>query len=247
MTAATVLLPFLLLAERKPPEDIAYRVVDRRELDGSVLLVRQVPAQKVGRQPFVAATHWELTPATRFFRVRDGRIPARRVGRLGDPPAVTYRGGAVVGNNWTNAFGGEPSAFFGEGEIVRLVSLNASFSTVRMDLEAVCREVGRHLRGRVDFNLSGQIGSKSLEEANAAVRPILDPLDLSRVMDTCDPETGEPPLVVAPGTDYAALRRRLGEPRLRNVEGDTEVFDHSVIRLVVRAGRVDKIIVPALD
>ena len=250
MIAAALLLPLLFLAEKPRPEDVPWRVADRRELDGSVLLVRQVRAEKVGDQPFTAATHWELRPVTAFFRVRDGRIPARRIlPKLGDPPAVTYRGGQVAGNSWTNGFGGEPSTFFEKGEIVRLVNLNAAFKTVRMDLEAVCRpgDVGRHLQGRVDFGLSAQIGGKTFDEANGAVRAILEPMDLSRVMETCDPENGQPPFVVSPGGDYAKLREYVGEPRLRDVVGGAEVFDHLEIRVVVRAGRIEKIIVPAID
>lgn len=251
MIAATFLLPLLLLGEKPRPEDIPWRVVDRRELDGSVLLVRRVLAEKVGDQPFTAAVHWELRPVTAFFRVRDGRIPARRIllKSLEDPPAVTYRSGQVVGNSWTNAFGGEPATFFEKGEIVRLVKLNAAFKTVRMDLEAVCRprDVGRHLQGRVDFGLSGQIGGKTFDEANAAVRAILEPMDLSRVMETCDPENGQPPFVVSPGDDYAKLRKHIGEPRLRDVVDGAEVFDHLEIRVVVRAGKIEKILVPAID
>jgi hypothetical protein len=246
VTAALLLV--LFLGTRPAPEEISYRVVDRREIDGSVLLVRQVRAEKVGDQPFTAAVHWELRPVTHFFRVREGRIPARRILlKIMDPPAVTYRAGQVVGNNWTNAFGGDGATFFEKGEIVRLVSLNAAFSSVRMDLEAVCRDVGRHLQGRVEFGLSGQIGGKTFDEANAAVRAILEPMDLSRVMETCDPENGQPPFVVAPGGDYAKLRKHLGEPRLRDVVDGAEVFDHLEIRVVVRAGRIEKIIVPAID
>jgi hypothetical protein len=245
---AAALLLVLFLGARPAPEDISYRVVDRREIDGTVLLVRQVPAEKVGDQPFTAAVHWELRPVTQFFRVREGRIPARRsLLKIIDPPAVTYRGGQVVGNNWTNALGGEGSTFFEKGEIVRLVNLNAAFSSVRMDLEAVCRDLRWHLKGRVEFGLSGQVGGKTFDEANAAVRAILEPLDLSRVMETCDPENGRPPFVVAPGGDYASLRKLLGEPRLRDVVDGAEVFDHLEIRVVVRAGRIEKIIVPAID
>jgi hypothetical protein len=246
VTAALLLV--LFLGTRPAPEEISYRVVDRREIDGSVLLVRQVRAENVGDQPFTAAVHWELRPVTHFFRVREGRIPARRILlKIMDPPAVTYRAGQVVGNNWTNAFGGEGATFFEKGEIVRLVNLNAAFSSVRMDLEAVCRDVGRHLQGRVEFGLSGQIGGKTFDEANAAVRAILEPMDLSRVMETCDPENGQPPFVVAPGGDYAKLRKHLGEPRLRDVVDGAEVIDHLEIRVVVRAGRIEKIIVPTID
>ena len=67
------------------------------------------------------------------------------------------RDGKVGANNWTNAFGGTPRTFFGPGEIVRLVRLNAAFNIVRMDVESVCRVEahGRRLRGRVDVVLSG--------------------------------------------------------------------------------------------
>jgi hypothetical protein len=238
----------LLLGGPPAPEEINYRVVDRREIDGSVLLVRQVPAEKVGEQPFTAAVHWELRPVTRLFRVRDARIPARRsLIKILDPPAVTYRGGQVVDNGVLSALGGEGSTFFEKGEIVRLVDLNAAFSSVRMDLEAVCRDRRWHLQGRVVFPLSGQVGGKTFDEANAAVRAVLEPMDLSRVMETCDPETGRPPLVVARGGEYAPVRLRLGEPRLRDVADGAEVFDHYWIRVVVRAGRIEKIVVPAID
>ncbi len=75
MTGGALLVALALLGGTPPVEDVAYRVVDRRELDGTVLLVRQVPAQRVGGEPFAAATHWELRPVTAFFRVREGRIP----------------------------------------------------------------------------------------------------------------------------------------------------------------------------
>jgi hypothetical protein len=245
MTAAALLL---LLLGGPPPDDVTYRVVDRRELDGSVLLVRQVPAEKVGAQPFTAAVHWELRPVTRLFRVREGRLPARRsLIKVFDPPAISFRGGQVVDNGVLSALGGEGSTFFEKGDIVRLVDLNAAFSSVRMDLEAVCRDRGWHLQGRVVFALSGQVGGKTFDEANAAVRAVLEPMDLSRVMETCDPETGRPPLVIALGGEYAPLRKVLGEPRLRDAALGAEVFDHLWVRVVVRAGRIERIIVPAID
>ncbi len=250
MTSAAAAVLLLLLGGKTPPEEVTYRVVDRREVDGTVLLVRQVAPEKVGDQPFVAAAHWELRPVTSWFRVRGGRIPARRIlPSVMDPPAITYKAGEVAKNSWTNVLGGEGSTFFERGEVVRLVNLNAAFSSVRMDLEAVCRpdDVGRHLRGRVDFGLSGQTGAKTFDEANAAVRAVLEPMDLSRVMEICDPETGQPPLVVSLGGDYSRLRKRLGEPRLQDVKDGAEVFDHYAIRVVVRGGRIEKIIVPAID
>jgi hypothetical protein len=225
------------------------RVVDRREIDGSVLLVPRAPRQPTGRKPFLAATHWDLTPASEFFRVRDGRIPARRVGPKGDPPAVTYRGGQVVGNSWTNAFGGSAEVWLEKGEIVRLVGLNGAFKTVRMDLEAVCRapERGKRLRGRVDFGLSGQVGGKTLDEANTAVGAILEPMDLSRVLEVCDPETALPPPALFPGTSYPDVVRLMGEPRKSWPEADGHVLDYGPVQLLVRAGAVAEIRVPGID
>lgn len=228
-------------------EEVSYRVVDRRELDGSVLLVRKVARQRVGDKPFLAGSHWDLKPATELFRVRDAKIPARHVGPKGDPPAITFRQGEIAKNSWTNMLGGKPETWFERGEVVRLVNLNCAFKTVRMDLEAVCREIGRRLRGRVDFGLSGQVGGKTLEEANEAVAAVLEPIDFSRVYETCDPETGAPPVTVSQGTTYAEVKERLGHPRSSRAEGSGYVVDYDVVQFQVRDGVVAKIVIPAID
>jgi len=120
-------------------QDIHYRVVDRRQLDGSVILVKKVLPKRLGKNPFKAADFWKLDPVSEYFRVRSGRIPARYVSLKGDPPAITFEAGNAVPNSRTNLFGGTPRTYFQTGDIVRLVKLNSSFKTVRMDLESVCR------------------------------------------------------------------------------------------------------------
>lgn len=239
----------LALAAGAGGEDVKYRVMDRREADGSVVLVRQVPRERIQGKAFLAAAHWELTPSTHYFRVREARIPARHVGPKGDPPAITFRGGQVVGNSWTNMFGGEAETYFEKGEIVRLVSMNCAFKTVRMDFEPVCRpDRSRNpLRGRTDFGLSGQVGGKTLEEANQAVSAVLEPMELARVLEVCDPETKAPPVAVAKGALYDDVRARLGPPRASRAEGGEHVVDYDVIRLHVRDGRVARIVIPAVD
>ena len=131
-----IVLSWLGLADS---QDIHYRVIDRRQIDGSVILVKKVLPKRVGKNLFKAADFWKLDPVSEYFRVCSGRIPARYVSLKGDPPAITFEAGNVVPNSWTNLFGGKPGTFFETGEIVRLVRLNTAFKTVRMDLESVCR------------------------------------------------------------------------------------------------------------
>ncbi|MGZ8829411.1 MAG: hypothetical protein ACXW2Q_03445, partial [Thermoanaerobaculia bacterium] len=213
--------------------------------DGTVVVVRYVPRRTTGGKPFLSAGHWDLTPSSDFFRVREIQIPARRVGKNGDPPAVTMRDGKVGANNWTNAFGGEAKTFFEPGEIVRLVRLNAAFNIVRMDVEAVCRPAafGRRLRGRVDVVLSGQINAATFDEANRAVGQVLEPIELARVMEVCDPETAQSPLVIRRGTPVKLMEQRLGEPN----GTEDGVFDFGTVRLRIQNGVVEKIMVPAID
>ena len=211
-------------------QDIHYRVVDRRQLDGSVILVKKVLPKRLGKNPFKAADFWKLDPVSEYFRVRSGRIPARYVSLKGDPPAITFEAGNAVLNSWTNLFGGTPRTYFETGEIVRLVKLNSSFKTVRMDLESVCRPeaVGRHLRGRIDFVLSGQVGEKTFGEANAAVGTVLEPVDYARVLESCDPATGRPPAVIHVGMRVEEIQTLLARP-LRNLRKLTERL--SIMRL----------------
>ena len=225
--------------------DDSFRVIDRREVNGTVIVIRKVPRKLTGGKPFLSARHWDLTPSSGFFRVKEIQIPARYVGRDGDPPAVTMRDGKVGANNWTNAFGGTPRTFFGPGEIVRLVRLNAAFNIVRMDVESVCRieAHGRRLRGRVDVVLSGQVNAATFDEANGGVGQVLEPIELARVLETCDPETARPPLVVGIGTPIASVQQIMGEPR----EGEGNILDYGVIRVETRNGAVSKITVPAVD
>ncbi len=238
-----VLVGLLFCVSVALAEEPRFRVVDRREVDGTVLVIRSVPRKSTGGKPFLSANFWELMPSTDFFRVKEIRIPARHT--KGDPPAVTMRDGKIGENNWTNAFGGSPGTWFEPGEIVRLVRLNAAFKIVRMDVESVCRpsERGRHLRGRVDVVLSGQVNAATFDEANRAVGQVLEPMELARVLEVCDPETGQPPLVVRPGTPARSIRDRLGEPD----EDTGGMLDFGVIRFAMRDGVVERIIVPAID
>lgn len=244
MKAALIMLTLLVAADAIAGEP-RFRVVDRREVDGTVIVVRYVPRKTTGGKPFLSGRHWDLTPSSDFFRVREISIPARNVGKNGDPPAVTMRQGKVGANNWTNAFGGEARTFFQPGDIVRLVRLNAAFNIVRMDVEAVCRPAsfGRRLRGRVDVVLSGQVNAATFDEANGAVGQVLEPVELARVMEVCDPESGQTPLVIARGMPVKAIEQRLGEPN------DTEggVVDFGVFRVATQNGVVEKIIVPSID
>jgi len=242
---SALILTLLLCASAAIAEEPRFRVVDRREVDGTVIVIRHVPRKTTGGKPFLSANHWELTPSTDFFRVKEIRIPARNVGPRGDPPAVTMRDGKVGANNWTNAFGGTADTYFEPGEIVRLVRLNAAFNIVRMDVESVCRPGarGRRLRGRVDVVLSGQVNAATFDEANGGVGQVLEPMELSRVLEVCDPETGQPPLVVRPGMPIDTIQKRLGEPN----DTTDGVFDFGVVRFATRDGLVERIIVPAID
>ena len=241
-TAIALLLSLIATEAFAEPR---FRVIDRRPTDGSVIVVRYVPKKSTGGKPFLSARHWDLTPSSDFFRVKEIRIPARNVGPNGDPPAITMRDGKVAPNSWTNAFGGTPSAYFEPGEIVRLVRLNAAFKTVRMDVEAVCRGHARakRLRGRVDVMLSGQVNAATFEEANNGVAQILEPIELARVLETCDPDTREPPLRITVGMMAKAVQQRLGEPE--SAEGN--ILDYRDVKLEVRNGAIVSISVPALD
>jgi hypothetical protein len=235
----------LCLVAAKALAEPRFRVIDRRATDGSVIVVRHVPRRATGGKPFLSAGHWDLTPSSDFFRVREVRIPARHAGTRSDPPAITMRDGKVAPNNWTNAFGGSPSTFFEPGEIVRLVRLNAAFKIVRMDVESVCRQEarGRRLRGRVDVVLSGQVNAATFEEANKGVAQVLEPVELARVLEVCDPETGEPPLRITVGMPAKAVQQRLGEP-----EGDQgSILDYRDVKLEVRNGSIVSISVPVID
>ncbi len=239
----SALLVSLLIAGSAVADEPRFRVIDRRAVDGTVVVVRHVPRKATGGKPFLSANFWDLAPSSDFFRVKEIRIPARNT--RGDPPAVTMREGKVGANNWTNAFGGTAETYFEPGEIVRLVRLNAAFNIVRMDLESVCRpkERGRHLRGRVDVVLSGQVNAATFDEANRGVGQVLEPVELSRVLEVCDPETAQPPLVVRRGTPIATVVKRLGDPD----DDSGGLFDFGVIRFAVRDGAVERIIVPAVD
>jgi len=91
--------------------------------------------------------------------------------------------------------------------------------------------------------LSGQVNAARFDEANGAVGQVLEPGELSRVLEVCDPETGQPPLVIRRGTPINDIRKRLGDPN----DATDGVFDFGVIRFATRDGIVELIIVPAID
>jgi len=98
----------LFWVEPVDSQGIRYRVVDRRQLDGSVILVKNVLPKRLGKNPFRAADFWRLDPVSEYFRIRSGRVPARYVPLKGDPPAITFEAGNVVPNSWTNLLGRTP-------------------------------------------------------------------------------------------------------------------------------------------
>jgi hypothetical protein len=224
-----------------------YKIVDRRDIDGSVLLVRAVHSHRVGTAPFSAGGPGELVPVTEFFRVRERGIPAGYPSLVGDLPAVTCEGGKIIPGDWEKIFKGRPSTFFEPGEVVRLVSVSSSSRTVRMDIEAVCRSeaVGKRLRGRIDFVLSDEVGEIVLDKANAAVRKVLEPIGLSRVFEQCDPKTGKPPITLRKGMKVHEVEVIFGGKPAETVEeADGVVLDYGVVRLVTRGDTVTDILIP---
>ena len=231
-------------------DDRDFTVIDRREVDGTVLVVPRVPSQRPGPDPFVAASAWELRPATEFFRVRSDQLKARAF-NLGDQlPVTTFESSRRVANSPVSKLGGSSSQRLEPGEIVRLTGLNTAFKSVRMDLEAVCRrgrDSKRRPRGRVVFVLSGQVNKKRLAEANAAVVAVLEPVGLQQVVRQCDPATGEPPFALRPGLELDHVVAMLGSPDSARLEGQIEILDYPQVRIHFSDGRIDRLILPALD
>jgi hypothetical protein len=236
-----------LIAPTPSEAELPYQLVDRRELDGSVLLVRRMSRTNPGSEPFTVGRTWELIPASHYFRVKDGRIPAKR--RLtGDPPAVTFKGGEMVDNSILTAFGGSSKRFFEQGEIVRLVDLNAAFSSVRMDLESICLfDRGGPVRGRAVFVLSGQVSKKTFDEANLAVAAVLEPVGLHQITRQCDPSTGLPPPELRPEMPLEAVVDLLGPPAVERTEDGLVVYDYGSLVVFAEDGAVSRLSIPALD
>lgn len=224
-------------------------VIDRRAVDGTVLIIPRVRGGgDPGELPFTAAHRWELEPASRFFRARSNRIPARSFNLDGALPAVTFENGAVRENSPVSGLGGGAKRSFHTGEILRLLEINAAFKSVRMDLEAVClgsRE--RRPRGRAVFVLSQQIGKGSLAEANAAVAAELEPIGLREVVRECDPATGLPPFALFPGLPRSAIEETLGEPRQLSSHDGLDVLDYGSFVVYLEGETVVRIAIPALD
>ncbi|MGZ8833459.1 MAG: hypothetical protein ACXW19_09740, partial [Thermoanaerobaculia bacterium] len=91
--------------------------------------------------------------------------------------------------------------------------------------------------------LSGQISAATFDEANRAVGQVLEPIELARVMEVCDPETAQSPLVIGRGTPVKLMEQRLGEPN----GTEDGVLDFGTVRLRIQNGVVEKIMVPAID
>ncbi len=244
---AVTTVALCLTAASMAAGEVPYQLVDRRQVDGSVLLVRRLARTDPGSDPFRAGRTWELIPSSHYFRVKDGRIPNSR--RLaGDPPAVTFKGGEVVDNSFLNVFGGSGRSLFREGEIVRLVDLNTAFSSVRMDLESICLfDRGGLVRGRVVFPLSGQVSRKTFDEANAAVVAVLEPVGLYQVTRQCDPSTGLPPPELKPGMPVEAVVGLLGPPDQEREEGGVMVSDYGSLVVYAADGKVVRLGIPTLD
>lgn len=230
-------------------EGLRYRVIDRRSEDGSVILVPSVPRHDPGPDPFRAGEFWQLEPSTEFFRVRGVPVPASSFQPLGDPPALTLERGQATADSWTTALGGEGTTEIAPGEIVYLARLNTAFKTVRMDLETPCRRTasGRPFVGRIDFVLSGQVGRRTLAEANAAVSAQLKPLSLAEVMAVCDPETGESPPRIRPGQTLWSVEEALGPPEREQQRGASTLLQYGPVELEIVGDKVAAIRIPALD
>lgn len=224
-----------------------YRVVDRRDLDGSVLLVRAVHPQRIGTAPFAPAGPGEFVAVTEFLRVRERGIPAGHSSLIGELPAVTWKDGTIMPGDWTGIFRGQTSTFLEPGEVVRLVGVSSSVRALRMDVETVCRfeAAGKRLRGRIDFVLPDGSGETSLDEVNAAVRKVFEPLDLSRVLEQCDPKTGKPPIALRIGMKIHEVEVLLGgKPGEALQEGGGVVLDYGAVKLVTRGDTVTDILIP---
>lgn len=239
---AALLVPAMVSSSNLP-----YQLVDRRQIDGSILLVERLTRTEISPDPFSVGRTWEFVPSSNYFRVKGKFIPCRKVSP-GDPPAVTFRQGEVVDNSVLNVFGGTSNQFFSEGEIVRLVGLNTAFNSVRMDLESICLfDRGGKVRGRAVFVLSGQVGKKTFAEANAAVATILEPTSLHLIARHCNSSTGLPPPALRRGMSERKVTDLLGPPGQHRVSGGDLIFDYGSVEVTFREGMVTQLRIPAID
>jgi len=245
------LIPLCLAAVLAPAiaasSNLPYQLVDRRQIDGSILLVERLTRTETNPNPFSVGRTWEFIPSSNYFRVKGKFIPYKKVSS-GDPPAVTFRQGEVVDNSILNVFGGTSNRFFNEGEIVRLVGLNTAFNSVRMDIESICLlDRDGKVRGRAVFMLSGQVGKKTFDEANAAVVAILEPTSLHLIAHHCNPATGLPPPALRLGMSERMVTDLLGPPGGRRESGGDAVFDYGSVEITFGAGMVTRLRIPAID
>ena len=239
---ATLLTPAIAASGNLP-----YQLVDRRQIDSSILLVERLPRTETSPNPFSVGRSWEFIPSSDFYRVKETLIPCKTVSS-GDPPAVTFKRGEVVDNSILNVFGGSSKRFFNKGEIVRLVGLNTAFNSVRMDLESICLfGRGGKVQGRVVFMLSGQVGKKTFDEANTAVAAILEPTSLHLIARQCSPSTGLPPPALRPGMSERQVTDLLGPPGEQREDGGDVVFDYGSVEITFSEGSVTRLRIPAID
>jgi len=224
-----------------------YQLVDRRQIDGSIILVTRLAPSEVGDDPFAVGRSWELVASSRYYRVKQPFIPCKKT-LSGDPPAVTYKRGEIVDNSILNVFGGTSKRVFKEGEIVRLVDLNTAFNSVRMDLESICLfDRGGHVQGRAVFMLSGQVGKKTFNGANEAVAAVLEPSSLHMIARQCNPWTGLPPPALFLEMSEEQVVDLLGPPEVRIEKGQDVVFDYRSVEVTFREGVVTHLRIPAID
>ncbi len=239
---AAVMAPAIAASSNLP-----YQLVDRRQIDGSILLVERLMRTETSPNPFSVGRFWEFIPSSDYFRVKEKLIPCKK-NSSGDPPAVTFKQGEVVDNSVLNVFGGSSKRFFNKGEIVRLVGLNTAFNSVRMDLESICLfDRGGKVRGRAVFMLSGQVGKKTFDEANAAVTAVLEPTSLHVIARQCSPSTGLPPPALRPGMSEQQVTDLLGPPGERREVGGDVVFDYGSVEITFGEGMVTRLRIPAID
>jgi hypothetical protein len=227
--------------------NLPYQLVDRRQIDGSILLVEHLTRTETRPYPFSVGRTWEFLPSSNYFRVKGRLIPCKKKSS-GDPPTVTFRNGEVVENSVLNAFGGTSNRSFNEGEIVRLVALNTAFNSVRMDIESICLfDRGGAVRGRAVFMLSDQVGKKTFDEANAAVVAVLEPVSLHMIARQCSPSTGLPPPALRLGMSENQVTDLLGPPEERREDGRDVVFDYGSVEIRFGEGMVTRLRIPAID
>ena len=76
---------------------------------------------------------------------------------------------------------------------------------------------------------------------------VLEPVDYARVLESCDPETGKPPALIRVGMRVEEIQSLLGPPLEEFEEAQGTTLNYEVIRVQVRDGRVNEIMIPGID